>query len=123
MSIDNRGEIEASGFDSSNVPVNLFIEKLTKPKPLPENAEEMDIEEHKENMDIWDAGYRWKLAADAFMPRKGLWEDNVLLVYTSTRREVSELLEEHILPFYQLAHRKIIEMVEGTTDSLYYWEE
>lgn len=95
------GECEFVEVDDANIPVNIF---LTKDEDNP------------------PAGQKWQLTADNFMSRKGRESDSGYKAVAPTREALVKVIEKYIMPLYKIAILNLQTMIDGTNDSLYYWD-
>lgn len=109
------GEEELSGCDDANIPCNIFITEVTE-----DDLEDLmgELQGRDDVPEGWKP--KWKLTADNFMPRKGLW-DGANKYVADTKEELTDLVKEHVLPMYKIAFDAITAMSEGKRDSFYYW--
>lgn len=90
-------------FDDANIPVDIWLHTLTE-----DDTEYTD-------------GFRYKLTASNYMPRKQRIEEEALSIISDNKEELQALIKEKIIPIYQKAIDVLNKMVDGTTNNLYYW--
>lgn len=113
------GELE---LDDANIPVNIFITKLSESEIEMLGKEDSYFEEEGEEKPI-HTWAKWRLTFDNFMPRRGLSTDENPYYLASTKAELLEVVETKILPMYERAYNALEMMVEGKRDTFYYWTE
>ena len=84
MELNNFGEMEFQAANEMNVPVNIHLER--------NDGNHYDIPND-----------HWILIADNFMPRKARVTDRAYGVSAPTREVLVILVQNHILPLYQIA--------------------
>ena len=97
------GEL-ADGFsicNDANVPVDIWL-KLEK--------DDNDNETGK-----------WQLSYNLYMPRKDRLTDDMTI--TGDKAELIALIKDQIIPLYQAAMNQLQNIVNGSADNLYYWQE
>lgn len=105
--IHDCGDVEITEVDAHNIPVDIWILPVGENDgPIPAEAE----------------GMGWALYADDYMPRKSCNATNAYRVYADSREELAALVRDHVLPLYRNAIAKLEAMVDGSGDSLYYWD-
>lgn len=99
------GPLNIQDFDDANIPVCIFLT-------------EAEIEKDKDPEQDW----KFQLTAHNYMPRKDNVEEDALLVYSDNKEELQQLVKQYILPLYQNAITQLNGIINGTNDSLYYWD-
>ena len=102
--IEEYGEMTFADFDEANIPVNIFFSQIDE-----------DDEEYEN-------GFRWRILAENFMPRKQTIVGYAAEALSDNKEELQELIKKYVVPLYESALRKLKGMVSGDCDNFYYWE-
>jgi len=94
-------------YDDANIPVNLFIIKVTEDTKLPKAMPDA----------------KFYLSFGNFMPRKGLDDESDNKYFARTKEALQHLIKTKVLPYYESALKGVKKMAEGKVDSFYYWEQ
>lgn len=111
------GDIEFAEADDANVPVDIWLYKITDEHTEPDNGDGFVVEPE-------DVG-KFMLYADNYMPRKErLCGQAIFQAVCDTEADVKEIIEKFIKPLYQTALKVLDAISTGDTKShLYYWKE
>ena len=103
VKVEDLGETPIEKIDSTAIPVDIWLK------------EEMD-EEGK------PSGF-WVLSSNIYMPRKGLSYDGVFKLRSRDPESLRQIIRDKIIPVYQAGISRLEAMINGTEDSLYYWDK
>ncbi len=101
--IESFGECDVDTMDDANIPVDIWFK-----------SPDCEFNDHKD---------KWTLTAGNYMPRKGRVSEDAYCFVADTQEELSELVEEHIIPLYLIAINILQQMAAGKPANLYYWKE
>jgi hypothetical protein len=99
---------EIDGADSANVPVDIWLTKI--------NPGDLAYKDH------YEKGFRWSLRCSMYLPRKAMVWGETIEHLATTREELVELLQKHVIPLYETALKGLNNIVAGKQESLYYWD-
>ena len=92
--IEDKGEIELSGADDMNIPVNSFLHSPDETK-----------------------NGKWEWTAENFCPRKSSVYEGMYKIHADTKEEIVEMVTRYVAPLYATAFTNLV-----NAGSNYYWE-
>lgn len=104
--IYSTGELDFDYADDANIPVDIWLERLTE----------------DDDSNLFEAGYRYRLRASNYMPRKGRIAEAAYECYAAELAPLQQIIKEKILRIYGTAIETLTYLAySGKTGNLYYW--
>lgn len=103
--VEDVGELNFDSANSENVPVNIFFGP--------------EVDKYGEET---GSGY-FRLKAGNFMPRSGQSVDTAFEVRSKNQEALKKIVAEKIVPLYEAALARAKGIFDGTSDTLYYWDQ